>query len=132
LLRWRIAVLVSAAIAINYLDRQTLPVAISAIGKDIPLSNVQFSALQSAFLFSYAFMYAGGGRLADALGTRLGFTVILVLWSIACASHAILFPLFRLAGVGVCNALRAQALVKYLSFRAPPPLPSIFLMDGHY
>jgi ACS family hexuronate transporter-like MFS transporter len=88
LLRWRIAVLVSAAIAISYLDRQTLPVAISAIGRDIPLSNVQFSALQSAFLFSYAFMYAGGGKLADALGTRLGFTVIMIFWSLACASHA--------------------------------------------
>ncbi len=88
MLRWRIAVLVSAAIAISYLDRQTLPVAISAIGRDIPLSNVQFSALQSAFLFSYAFMYAGGGKLADALGTRLGFTVIMIFWSLACASHA--------------------------------------------
>ena len=89
MLRWRIAVLVSAAIAISYLDRQTLPVAISAIGKDIPLSNAQFSALQSAFLFSYAFMYAGGGKLTDALGTRLGFTVIMVFWSLACASHAL-------------------------------------------
>jgi ACS family hexuronate transporter-like MFS transporter len=89
LLRWKIAVLVSAAIAISYLDRQTLPVAIIAIGKEIPLSNVQFSALQSAFLFSYAFMYAGGGKLADALGTRLGFTVIMVFWSLACASHAL-------------------------------------------
>src|SRR6267378_4080031 len=70
-LRWRIAVLVSAAIAISYLDRLTLPVAVSAIGKDIPLSNQQFSALQSIFLFAYAFMYAGGGKLTDALGTRL-------------------------------------------------------------
>jgi hypothetical protein len=42
-----------------------------------------------------------------------------------------LFRLFRLAGMGGCNALRAQALLKYLSFRSPPPLPSIFLMDGH-
>ena len=67
-MRWRIAVLVSAAIAISYLDRQTLPVAVNAIGKDIPLSNQQFSTLQSAFLFSYAFMYAGGGKLIDASG----------------------------------------------------------------
>jgi len=88
-LRWRIAVLVSAAIAISYLDRLTLPVAVSAIGKDIPLSNQQFSALQSTFLFAYAFMYAGGGKLTDALGTRLGFTVIMAFWSLACASHAI-------------------------------------------
>ncbi len=64
MLRWRIAILVSAAIAISYLDRQTLPVAIKAISKDIPLTNVQFSNLQSAFLLSYAFMYAGGGKLS--------------------------------------------------------------------
>jgi ACS family hexuronate transporter-like MFS transporter len=88
-LRWRIAILVSFAIAISYLDRQTLPVAIKAIGQDIPLTNEKFSELQSAFLISYAFMYAGGGKLADALGTRLGFTVIMAFWSLACASHSL-------------------------------------------
>src|SRR6476620_6521424 len=87
--RWRIAFLVSAAIAISYLDRQTLPVAVSAIGKDIPLSNEHFSTLQSAFLLAYAFMYAGGGKLVDVLGTRRGFTVIMIFWSLACASHAL-------------------------------------------
>ncbi len=87
MLRWRIAVLVSAAIAISYLDRQTLPVAITAVGRDIPLSNEQFSYLQSAFLLAYAFMYAGGGKLTDALGTRRGFTVIMLFWSFACLSH---------------------------------------------
>jgi ACS family hexuronate transporter-like MFS transporter len=86
---WRVAVLVSAAIAISYLDRQTLPVAITAIAKDIPVSNQQFSTLQSAFLFSYALMYVGGGRLTDALGTKLGFTIIMAFWSLACASHAL-------------------------------------------
>jgi MFS transporter, ACS family, hexuronate transporter len=80
---------VSAAIAISYLDRQTLPVAVKAISKTIPLSNEQFSELQSAFLFAYALMYVGGGRLADALGTRVGFIVIMVFWSLACASHAL-------------------------------------------
>src|SRR5882724_11193745 len=89
LLRWRIAILVSLAIAISYLDRQTLPVAVHAIAKDIPLTNQQFSALQSAFLLSYALMYAGGGKLADALGTRRGFAVIMIFWSLANASHAL-------------------------------------------
>jgi MFS transporter, ACS family, hexuronate transporter len=98
LLRWRIAILVSAAIAISYLDRQALPVAVKAITKSIPLSNEQFSELQSAFLFSYAFMYAGGGKLADALGTRLGFIVIMVFWSVACASHALAANFAMLAG----------------------------------
>ena len=97
MLRWRIAVLVSAAIAISYLDRQTLPVAIKAISRDIPLTNQQFSYLQSAFLLSYAFMYAGGGKLADALGTRLGFTVIMLFWSFACLSHGLAMTFAMLA-----------------------------------
>lgn len=87
MLRWRIATLVSVAIAISYLDRQTLPVAIKAIERDIPVTNEEFSFLQSSFLISYAFMYAAGGRLMDVLGTRRGFLVIMVFWSLACASH---------------------------------------------
>jgi ACS family hexuronate transporter-like MFS transporter len=50
--RWRIALLLSAAIAISYLDRQALSVAVAAIQRDIPLTNVQFSHLQVAFLLA--------------------------------------------------------------------------------
>jgi MFS transporter, ACS family, hexuronate transporter len=88
-LRWRIAILASAAIAISYLDRQALPVAVKAISGDIPLTNQQFSTLQSAFLLAYALMYAGGGKVVDLLGTRRGFTAAMVFWSLACASHAL-------------------------------------------
>ena len=86
-IRWRIALLVSIAIAISYLDRQTLSVAIAAIQNDIPMTNTQFAHLNVAFLATYGVMYAGGGRLIDALGTRRGFWVIMVFWSLACASH---------------------------------------------
>jgi MFS transporter, ACS family, hexuronate transporter len=97
LLRWRISILVSAAIAISYLDRQTISVAFQAINRDIPLSHEQFAGLASVFLLAYAFMYAAGGKLADALGTRLGFTLIMVFWSLACASHALAVGIFTLA-----------------------------------
>src|SRR5215510_7417067 len=88
-LRWRIALLISAAIAISYLDRQTLPVATDAIKLDIPTNNTQFSQLQVAFLLAYAVMYAGGGKLIDILGTRRGFLWIMLFWSLACASHGL-------------------------------------------
>jgi MFS transporter, ACS family, aldohexuronate transporter len=88
-LRWRIAVLVGVAIAISYLDRQTLPVAIKAIERDIPVTNEQFSLLQSSFLIAYAVMYAGGGKLMDVVGTRAGFLAIMLFWSLACASHGL-------------------------------------------
>jgi MFS transporter, ACS family, hexuronate transporter len=96
-LRWRIAILASAAIAISYLDRQALPVAVKAISGDIPLTNEQFSALQSAFLFAYALMYAGGGKVVDLLGTKRGFTLAMLFWSFACASHALATGFLMLA-----------------------------------
>ncbi len=88
-MRWRVALLVSAAIAISYLDRQSLPVAVKAIQEDIPLTNTQFGDLSSAFLLAYALMYAGGGVLVDRLGTRVGFLAIMTFWSLACASHGL-------------------------------------------
>jgi ACS family hexuronate transporter-like MFS transporter len=85
--RWYPVVLVAFAIAISYFDRQTLPVAIAAIQRNIPISDQQFSYLQTAFLLSYAALYIGGGRLLDVLGTRRGFMLIMLWWSIACALH---------------------------------------------
>ena len=46
-MRWRIAILVSVAIAISYLDRQTLPVAVVEITKDIPISDQRFSCVKN-------------------------------------------------------------------------------------
>lgn len=87
--RWTIAALIATAIAISYFDRQTLPVAIKAIQREIPISNLQFGELNVAFLLAYAAMYAGGGKLVDKLGTRLGFLLIMIWWSLACASHSL-------------------------------------------
>jgi ACS family hexuronate transporter-like MFS transporter len=87
--QWYFVALVTAAIAISYFDRQTLPVAISAIQRTIPLSNQQFSWLQFAFLIPYALLYAAGGRMLDVIGTRRGFIVIMLWWSVACALHGL-------------------------------------------
>jgi len=88
-LAWGIAVLVSAAIAISYLDRQTLPWAIKAIQADFPISNQVKAALDSAFLITYGLMYLGGGWLLDRVGTRKGFLLVMSIWSLACASHGL-------------------------------------------
>jgi ACS family hexuronate transporter-like MFS transporter len=87
--RWQIAGMVCVAIAISYFDRQTLPVAVAAIARDIAMSNTDYSALQSAFLIAYALMYAGGGRLIDVVGTRSGFAIVMIWWSLACAGHGL-------------------------------------------
>jgi ACS family hexuronate transporter-like MFS transporter len=86
--RWYYIGLVAVAIAISYFDRQSLPVAIASIQKNIPLTDQQFSYLGTGFLLTYAAMYVLGGRLLDVLGTRRGFAVIMIGWSLACALHA--------------------------------------------
>jgi MFS transporter, ACS family, hexuronate transporter len=88
-LQWYFVGLVTAAIAISYFDRQTLPVAVSAIQRTIPLNNQEFSWLQFAFLIPYAVLYAAGGRMLDIVGTRRGFILIMVWWSGACALHGL-------------------------------------------
>jgi ACS family hexuronate transporter-like MFS transporter len=87
--RWYFVALVTAAIAISYFDRQTLPVAISAIERTISLNDQQFSWLQFAFLIPYALLYVAGGRLLDRMGTRRGFLLIMLWWSGACALHGL-------------------------------------------
>ncbi len=92
------ALLITAAIAISYFDRQTLPVAIRAIQREFPVSNTQFSQLQAAFLAAYALMYAVSGKLIDVLGTRKGFLLIMLWWSLACASQGFATSVGVLAG----------------------------------
>ncbi len=84
---WYFVGLTAIAIAISYFDRQTLPVAIASIQKNIPISNQQFSFLQSAFLVAYACLYAIGGRMLDRVGTRRGFLIVMLWWSTACMLH---------------------------------------------
>ena len=96
-MRWRIALILSLAIAISYLDRQALSIAVTAIQREIPLTNTDFSRLQIAFLAAYGLMYAGGGALIDWLGTRRGFVIIMIWWSLACAGHGLATSLGSLA-----------------------------------
>ena len=81
--RWWVAGLLAIATALNYLDRQSFPVVVGEIKKEIPISDEQYSHLTSLFLLAYAIMYAGGGRIMDWLGTRAGYAVMIVWWSAA-------------------------------------------------
>jgi ACS family hexuronate transporter-like MFS transporter len=82
-IRWWVAGLLALATALNYLDRQSFPVVVGEIKATIPISDLQYGRLTSLFLLAYAIMYAGGGRIMDWLGTRVGYAVMIVWWSAA-------------------------------------------------
>jgi MFS transporter, ACS family, hexuronate transporter len=123
--KWYFVFLVAVAIAISYFDRLTLPVAIAAIQHNIPLSDQQFSWLQTSFLLSYAALYVIGGRMLDWLGTRQGFLLIMLWWSLACVLHslatgfALLLVARFLLGMGEGGAFPAATRV-VAEWIAPP------------
>ncbi len=100
--RWRIAVLLAAATALSYIDRQSFPVVAGEISKTIFISDAQYARLQFLFLLTYGLMYAGGGRLIDWLGTRRGLGLCMLLWSAATALHGLVTSV---AGLGAARIL---------------------------
>lgn len=96
-IRWWIAGFLATATALNYLDRQSLPVVIGEVQKHIPVSNKQFAQLQFLFLLAYGLMNAGGGKLLDKLGTRAGYAVMIVWWSLASILQGIVASVAGLA-----------------------------------
>jgi ACS family hexuronate transporter-like MFS transporter len=115
--RWWIVGLIALATAINYLDRQNLPVAISEIKKTIPIDDVQYGMMMSLFLFAYGTMYAVGGRILDLLGSRLGYTIMIIWWSLANIMHGLVSSVMGLGiarfllGVGEGGAFPGSAKV---------------------
>ena len=87
-LRWLMIGLVFLATVINYIDRQTVSVLKTAISQDVGLSNADYAAIQNSFLAFYGLSQLLSGRLYDIIGTRRGFIVSIVVWSIAALAHA--------------------------------------------
>jgi ACS family hexuronate transporter-like MFS transporter len=87
-LRWVMVGLIFLATVINYVDRQTVSVLKKSISDDLGLSNPEYAAIQNAFLVAYAVSQMLSGRLYDVVGTRVGFTISIVVWSIAAVAHA--------------------------------------------
>ena len=100
--RWYIATLLAVAAAISYIDRQNLPIVINELQKSISISNIQYSQLQILFLVSYGIMYAAGGKIIDLIGTKLGFALMIVWWSLANIMHGFVTGLI---GLGIARFL---------------------------
>ncbi|MBC7892113.1 MAG: MFS transporter [Sphingobacteriaceae bacterium] len=97
--RWWIIGLTALATAINYLDRQTLPVALSEIRKTFPVSDSDYGLINGLFLAAYGTMYAVGGRILDRFGTRLGYAGMIIGWSLANMLHGLVTSVTGLGAV---------------------------------
>ncbi len=87
-LRWLIIGLVFFATLINYIDRLTISVLAPLITKELNLSNTEFGGIATWFLFAYTISQSLSGKLYDRIGIKKGFTVSIIVWSLAAMAHA--------------------------------------------
>ena len=87
-LRWYIAGLLFVATVINYLDRQVFGILAPGLQKDMGWSELDYGRMVVAFQIAYAVMMMVSGRLLDRIGTRLGYALSVLVWSIAEIAHA--------------------------------------------
>lgn len=96
-LRWYIIGLVFLATLINYIDRLTLSTLAPEITRQLNLSATDFSNIAFWFLLAYTISQTLSGKLYDRVGTRRGFSLSIIVWSIAAAAHAFARGVFSLS-----------------------------------
>lgn len=114
--RWTICALVFFATTINYLDRQVISLVKEDLDAEFGWTKTDYANITVAFQLSYAIAMFGVGRLIDRLGTKIGYALSLILWSIAAMGHALVkstggFFIAR-AALGVTESGNFPAAIK--------------------
>ncbi|HUZ05140.1 MAG TPA: MFS transporter [Acidobacteriaceae bacterium] len=87
--RWVICALLFFATSKNYLDRQVLGILADTLQQQFHWTEAQYGYIISAFQLAYALGLTFAGPLIDRIGTRLGYAVMVAVWSLASAAHAL-------------------------------------------
>lgn len=100
-LRWYICGLLFFATVINYVDRQVLSVLEPDYLKPaIGWTELEYGRIVLVFQLAYAIMFLVFGRIMDWIGTKAGFAIAIVWWSLAAIAHSIVKTPF---GFGVAR-----------------------------
>ncbi|MDR6991984.1 MFS transporter [Luteimonas sp. 3794] len=87
--RWLIIAMIAVATVINYIDRNALAVMWPQISQDVGATKEDYALLVTIFMLFYAAGQFVFGRVFDIIGTRLGFALSIVVWSISIALHSV-------------------------------------------
>ncbi len=86
--RWVICALLFFATAINYIDRQVFSILAPKLQEVIGWTEIEYGYIVFSFHVAYALGLVGVGALMDRIGTRKGFSLAIVFWSLASMGHA--------------------------------------------
>ncbi len=85
--RWVVVALLFFATTINYLDRQVIGLLKDNLSVELNWSEKDYSKIVMAFTSAYALGYFLFGRIVDTLGTKRGYNISIVTWSLAAVGH---------------------------------------------
>ncbi|WP_019990626.1 MFS transporter [Rudanella lutea] len=100
--RWTIVALLFFATTINYLDRQVIGLLKPALESEFSWTETDYSRIVMAFSASYALGLLLFGRVIDKIGSKMGYIISIIVWSIAAMLHAVATSTF---GFGVWRAV---------------------------
>src|SRR5947209_5906215 len=86
--RWIICTLLFLAATINYIDRQVVGLLKPTLQQQFGWSEIDYSNIVFAFQLAYAIGLLVAGRIIDRIGTKAGFSIAILLWSVAAIAHA--------------------------------------------
>ncbi|AHF78283.1 Putative hexuronate transporter [Sodalis praecaptivus] len=104
--RWRICALLFVAITINYLDRQVLGILKPELAARFHWTETDYGYVVTVFAFCYALGMVFAGKFADRFGVKMGYSVCVLVWSLACCGHAFIR---NMLGFGVMRAFLGLA-----------------------
>ncbi len=87
--RWVICGLLLLGTTKNYMDRWVLSALKTTLQHDLGWSEVDYSHIVIAFQAAYAVGMLAVGGFIDRVGTRLGYAIVMIFWSVASMAHAV-------------------------------------------
>ena len=87
--RWTICSLIFFATTINYIDRSVISFLKSTFTDTLNWNDADYANVELAFKISYAAGLLMAGRIIDKVGTKIGYALSLVIWSLATIGHAL-------------------------------------------
>ncbi|MFZ0280398.1 MAG: MFS transporter [Bacteroidales bacterium] len=87
--RWTVCALIFFATTVNYLDRQVIGILKPLLESDLGIGEKDYAHVIMAFQLLYGVGMVIAGRLIDKFGTKIGYGISVILWSIAAMGHAL-------------------------------------------
>jgi MFS family permease len=102
-MQWVAIILVTAAIALNYMDRSTLAIGNVRIRQEFGLSATAIGGLGSAWALTYGLAQLPSGYLLDRIGPKILVGAAMVAWSLCQAAGGIAssYYLLMLSRIGL-------------------------------